>query len=368
VQFDGFTGMALLLAGDIGGTNTRLRLEEFTGTGAVTLHEDTYPSVNFTHLNDIVTRFLREANSLPPVAACFAIAGPVQNDKAYVTNVPQWGELNARDMEAVLKIKPIRLINDFAAIGYGIPALQPKDLVVLQDPKDSEDPQDSSQDSEDPLSVPPVMAVLGAGTGLGEALLVWQQEHNRYEVMATEGGHADYAPRTDLEIGLLKFLRSRHDRVSVERVVSGQGIFAIYEYLRSLDLTPASAEVEARLLQPDPSTQKVDPAAVVTNYSMAQSNPDREPDPLCVQTLELFVASYGAEAGNLALKSLPYGGLYIAGGIGARLLPLLQNGAFIENFLNKGRMRTILETLRVSLIANPNVGLMGAALYAQTLI
>jgi glucokinase len=327
--------MVRLLAGDIGGTKTLLRLEEVT-TEAVTLHEAAYVSADFAHLNAIVTRFLKEANSPPPVTACFAIAGPVQNNQSKVTNLA-W-QLDADQMQAELGIDCIQLINDFAAVGNGIPALQPKDVVVLQDR---------------PAMPKAPIAVLGAGTGLGEALLIWQQD--RYQVLATEGGHADYAPRTDLEIGLLQFLRSRHERVSVERVVSGQGIFAIYEYLRTLDSASLSAEVEAQISQKDPS-------AVISDHALAQS------DPLCVQALDLFVASYGAEAGNLALKSLPYGGLYLAGGIGAKILPKLQSGVFIESFLNKGRMRTILETLPVSLIANPNVGLMGAALYAQTFI
>jgi glucokinase len=327
--------MVRLLAGDIGGTKTLLRLEEFS-TQAVTLHEDTYASADFTHLNAIVTRFLKEADSPPPVAACFAIAGPVQNNQSKVTNLA-W-QLDAHQMQVELGIEQIQLINDFAAVGNGIPALQPKDVVLLQDR---------------PAVPKAAIAVLGAGTGLGEALLTWQQD--RYQVLATEGGHADYAPRTDLEIGLLQFLRSRHERVSVERVVSGQGIFAIYEYLRTLNLASVSAEVEAQILQTDPS-------AAIAEHALAQS------DPLCMQALDLFVASYGAEAGNLALKSLPYGGLYLAGGVGAKILPKLQSGVFIQSFLDKGRMRTILETLPVSLIINPNVGLMGAALYAQTLI
>jgi glucokinase len=327
--------MVRLLAGDIGGTKTLLRLEEYT-TEAVTLHETAYASADFAHLNAIVTRFLKEANSPPPVAACFAIAGPVQNNQSKVTNLA-W-QLDADQMQTELGIKQIQLINDFAAVGNGIPALQPKDVVVLQD---------------QPAVPQAPIAVLGAGTGLGEALLIWQQD--RYQVLATEGGHADYAPRTDLEIGLLQFLRSRHERVSVERVVSGQGIFAIYEYLRTLNPASVSAEVEAQILERDPS-------AVISEQALAQG------DPLCVQALDLFVGSYGAEAGNLALKSLPYGGLYLAGGVGAKILPKLQSGIFIESFLDKGRMRTILETLPVSLITNPNVGLMGAALYAQTLI
>ncbi|MCG9893587.1 MAG: glucokinase [Thermosynechococcaceae cyanobacterium MS004] len=333
--------MVRLLAGDIGGTSTRLRLvafeeESYTAPESGLLYEQQYPSADAEHLNLIVKQFLQEANSPLPIAACFAIAGPVKNDTAQVTNLP-W-ELDARQMEADLGIKTIRLINDFAGIGYGIPALQPADLVVLQDR---------------PAVANATIAVLGAGTGLGEALLVWQKK--RYEVLATEGGHTDYAPRTDLEIGLLQFLRSRHRRVSVERVVSGQGIFAIYEYLRSIPGASPSPVVEAQILKEDPS-------AVIAQQALADG------DPLCVQALDLFVANYGAEAGNLALKSLPYGGLYLAGGVGTKILPKLQNGLFLEHFLEKGRMRPILESLPVSLITNTNVGLIGAERYAQTLI
>lgn len=327
--------MALLLAGDIGGTKTLLRLVDFT-TEAVTLHEAVYPSANFRHLSVIVTQFLQEAQSAPPVAACFAIAGPVKNNQSQVTNLG-W-HLDVREMEAELKIQRVELINDFAAVGYGIPAMGAQDVVVLQDR---------------PAVPEAAIAVLGAGTGLGEALLVWQQGH--YTVLPTEGGHADYAPRTDLEIGLLQFLRVRHSRVSVERVVSGQGIFAIYEYLRSIKFAPASEAVEAQMLQEDPS-------AVIAQHALADSAP------LCSQALEMFIAGYGAEAGNLALKSLPYGGLYLAGGVGAKVLPKLLNGTFMKNFLDKGRMGAVLETLPVSLIINPKVGLTGAVLYAQTLL
>jgi glucokinase len=328
--------MTQLLAGDIGGTKTLLRLSQVTPTGLVTLHEASYPSAKFKHLSPIVRQFLSEAeNSDPIAAACFAIAGPVQNDQSLVTNL-SW-QLDARQMESDLEIAHIRLINDFAAVGYGILALQPEDVVVLQDrPRVSQAP----------------IAVLGAGTGLGEALLVWQGSD--YEVQPTEGGHTDFAPRTDLEVGIMTFLRSRHGRVSVERVVSGQGIHNIYEYLRNADFAVASDAVEAKFQQEDPS-------AVIAAHALANS------DALCTKALELFVAAYGAEAGNLALKSLPYGGLYLAGGVGAKILPKLQDGSFIENFLDKGRMRSLLEKMSISLITNPKVGLIGAALYAQKL-
>jgi glucokinase len=327
--------MMRLLAGDIGGTKTLLRLGELTAAGSVTLHEASYASGGFEHLSPIVRQFLKEADSSSPDIACFAIAGPVQDDRSVVTNLC-W-DLDARQMERDLGIAQIRLINDFAAVGYGILALEPEDFVILQDR---------------PTIDHAPMAVLGAGTGLGEALLI--SNESNYEVFPTEGGHGDFAPRTDLEVGVMTFLRARHGRVSIERVVSGQGIYHIYEYLRSAGIAPVSATVEAELQQEDPS-------AVIGRHALAKS------DALCTQALHLFVSLYGAEAGNLALKSLPYGGLYLAGGVGAKILPKLQDGTFMEGFLDKGRMRSLLENIRVSLIVNPKVGLIGAALYAQRL-
>ncbi len=328
--------MTRILAGDVGGTNTLIRLDEITPTGVVTCFEARYRSADYEHLIPMVAQFLQEAKSPPPDTACFAIAGPVVNDQSHVTNLG-W-HLDARQMEAELGIPEVRLINDFAAVGYGILALKSEDEVVLQDrPVVSQAP----------------IAVLGAGTGLGEALLMWKD--GMYHVLSTEGGHTDFAARTASEIGLLQFLQARHGRVSVERVVSGQGIYSIYEYLRTTGFVIPSPKIEAELTQGDP-------AAIISKYALDNS------DLLCIQALELFVGAYGAEAGNLALKSLPYGGLYIAGGVGAKILPKLQDGTFLDNFLDKGRMRSLLESMRVSLIVNPKVGLMGAAFYAQKLI
>lgn len=324
--------MTCLLAGDIGGTKTILRLVAAEAEGLRTLAEANYPSAHYDHLNTIIAEFLRAAGGGQPQRACLAIAGPVINQTARLTNLP-W-HLDARQMRAALDIPQIRLINDFAAVGYGIPALSPEDLCVLQ---------------AAPAQPQQPIAVLGAGTGLGEALLVWQQDH--YSVLSLEGGHADFPARTELEIGLLQFLQKRHGRVSVERVVSGQGIPAIYAYLCERQWAPESAEVRSQM-------QTEDPAAVIARHGLAKT------DKLCDQTLELFVAAYGAEAGNLALKSLPYGGVYIAGGIAPKLLPRIQDGTWIQNFLDKGRLRAILETIRVSVVLNPKVGLMGAALAA----
>jgi glucokinase len=324
--------MTCFLAGDIGGTKTILRLVAPAGQGLQTLAETTYASAQYPHLNQIVEEFLTAWGGERPQKACLAIAGPVINQTARLTNLP-W-QLERQPMEAALQIPSIRLINDFAAVGYGILALGPEDLSVLQD---------AAAIPQQPI------AVLGAGTGLGEALLVWQP--GGYEVLSLEGGHTDFPARTDLEIGLLRYLQKRHGRVSVERVVSGQGIPAIYDYLCTQGFAPESPTVRSQL-------QVEDPAAVIARHGLAKT------DPLCDQTLDLFMAAYGAEAGNLALKSLPYGGIYIAGGIAPKLLTRIQDGTFLENFLDKGRLRSLLANLRVSVVLNPKVGLIGAALAA----
>ncbi|PZD75164.1 Glucokinase [Acaryochloris thomasi RCC1774] len=325
-----------LLAGDIGGTKTILRLNQVEGDTTQTLAESTYPSADFDHLNPMIETFLATVDGERPQVACLAIAGPVLNDTCQLTNL-SW-QLNGRQMEKALEIPRIHLMNDFAAIGYGILALKDDDLKTLQD---------------QPIQAQSNIAVLGAGTGLGEALLVWQQEN--YQVLAIEGGHTDFPARNELEIGLLQYLQGKHGRISVERVVSGQGIYAIYEYLRDTHFAPESAAVKIAM-------ESQDPTAVVGQYGLKNS------DPLCTKAVEIFVSAYGAEAGNLALKSLPFGGLYIAGGVAPKLLPKLQDGLFLDSFLDKGRMEKLLKTIRVSVILNPKVGLMGAALFAERLM
>lgn len=324
--------MTRWLAGDIGGTKTILRLLQ---TDSPIVAEKIYPSASYPHLNHIIKDFLAEVGGEGPQAACLAIAGPVINNTCQLSNL-HW-LLDGEEMQASLGIPHVQLINDFAAVGYGILGLHPDDLVVLQD---------------QPAVPEGTIAVLGAGTGLGEALLFW--ERDQYKVIALEGGHTDFAARNPLEIGLLQFLLEQHQRVSVERVVSGMGIPVIYQYLRQSQFAPESPVVAAALAQEDA-------AAVIARHALAKT------DRLCEQTLEMFVAAYGAEAGNLALKSLPSGGVYIAGGVAPKILAKMEDGTFIANFLNKGRMRPLLEKMRVSLILNPKVGLLGAGLLAERL-
>ena len=344
----------LLLAGDIGGTKTILRLvEESEGGSRQTIYEALYPSRDFPDLVPIVERFLSAAgqklgNVPKPQKACFAIAGPVVNDTSLLTNLDWF--LEARRLEKELEIAKISLINDFAAVGYGILGLEAQDLQTLQDVT----PQ---------IDAP--IAVIGAGTGLGQGFLI--QQAGGYQVFASEGGHADFAPRTGLEFQLLQYLREKYDiqRISVERVVSGQGIVALYQFLRDREIAPEAPEIEQVIRTWEQETgrteKSVDPAAAIAKAALERS------DRLSEQTLQMFVEAYGAEAGNLALKLLPYGGLYVAGGIAAKILPLMKEGQFLRAFGQKGRVSPLLERVPVHVVLNPQVGLIGAAICASRL-
>lgn len=344
--------MTLILAGDIGGTKTILQLVEYSDQGSrQNLYEDTYPSRDFPDLVPIVQKFLSAATQklereVIPEKACLAIAGPVVNDTCVLTNLSWF--LDARDLEKDLEIAKISLINDFAAVGYGILGLETTDVCTLQVGK----PADNAP-----------IGVIGAGTGLGQGFLIPGQE--TYQVFASEGGHTDFAPRTELEFQLLQYLRSHYniDRTSVERVVSGQGIVAIYRFLRDRQLAQESPEIEQIVKNCDQETasseNRIDPAAAIAKAAMDKS------DILCQQTMQMFVEAYGAEAGNLALKLLPYGGLYIAGGIAAKIIPLITEGSFLGAFLQKGRVSPLLEKVPVRVILNPQVGLIGAVICAS---
>ncbi|MBN3922037.1 glucokinase [Nostoc sp. NMS4] len=341
--------MTLLLAGDIGGTKTILRLSETSDSEALhTIYQENYHSADFPDLVPIVQQFLLKANTRTPEKACFAIAGPLVNNTAKLTNLAWF--LDTERLQQELGIPQISMINDFAAVGYGISGLQKQDLYTLQI---------GNFQPEAPIGI------IGAGTGLGQGFLIKKGDY--YQVFPSEGGHADFAPRNEIEFQLLKYLLGRHDiqRISVERVVSGMGIVAIYQFLRdrqfateSPDIAQAVRTWEREVGQEEKS---VDAGAVIGTAALQGS------DRLSERTLQLFIEAYGAEAGNLALKLLPYGGLYIAGGIAPRILPLIQNSDFLLNFTQKGRMRRLLEEIPVYIILNSQVGLIGAALCAARL-
>jgi glucokinase len=353
--------MSVLLAGDIGGTKTILHLVQSEAGEAphmlpaqTTLYEQTYVSREFPDLVPMVRKFTAAAAAqlgyAPAIEkACFGIAGPVANNTSKLTNLI-WS-LAADRLERELSIQKVSLINDFVAVGYGVLGLAPEDLHTLQP---------ASADPHAPI------AVIGAGTGLGQGFAI-PQPNGQYHVYGSEGGHVDFAPRSALEFQLLRYLIEKYslDRVSVERVVSGQGIAAIYQFLRDREVSeesPAVAESfktwEHEIGRRD---KTVDLAAVISKAAQEGT------DYLCQETMRLFIEAYGAEAGNLALKLLPYGGLYIAGGIAAKNLALMQTGGFMEAFLHKGRMSTLLEKVPVHIVLNSQVGLIGSALCAAQL-
>lgn len=347
--------MTILLAGDIGGTKTILRLVQAESTIAsplptlTTLHECTYPSQDFPHLVPMVYQFMQEATSALgdapyPERACFGIAGPVIDNVSKLTNLG-W-QLDAEDLQQQLKIPRIQLINDFAAIGYGVMALSPEELHTLQ--AGEPDPQGA-------------IAIIGAGTGLGQGYVI--PHAKGFRVFATEGGHVDFAPRSELEYQLLRYLKDRLNvsRISVERVVSGTGIVGIYQFLRDRGVaeSPEVSQIYKVWQSEMGKEQKtVDLAAVISKHATEQT------DYLCGETMEVFISAYGAEAGNMALKFLPYGGLYIAGGVAAKNLALMQRGLFMDAFRSKGRVSAAIEKVPVHIVLNPHVGLLGSALCA----
>lgn len=351
--------MTRVLAGDVGGTKTILRLVEITdgarsiteiGSGLVTVSEATYPSREYVDLVPLVRSFLATAGVTKgsadyPVRACFGLAGPVKHGVSRLTNLGWF--LEDHRLAVALEIDRVDLINDFAAVGYGIVGLQASDFHCLQPGQ----PQPGAP-----------IAFLGAGTGLGQGYALPLDD--RLVVLPSEGGHADFAPRSPLEWDLLTYLLDKYgiSRLSVERIVSGAGLVAIYQFLRDRSGgggdTPADRAVrqwESETGRPDKS---VEPGAVISQAAIAGD------DSLCQQALDLFVAAYGAEAGNLALKMLPFGGLYLAGGIAPKILPALTSGLFLENFASKGRLGELLATVPVSIVLNPQVGLIGAAVCA----
>lgn len=338
--------MTLLLAGDIGGTKTILRLVEASDKPPLrTIYEERYRSGDFPDLVPIVQQFLLKANTPTPQKACFAIAGPIVKNTAKLTNLAWF--LDTERLQQELGIPQVSLINDFAAVGYGVLGLDKQDVLTLQAGKPN---------PEAPI------AIIGAGTGLGQGFLIKQGDN--YQVFPSEGGHADFAPRSELEFQLLKYLLDKHDiqRVSVERVVSGMGVVAIYQFLRDRRIGSESPEIAqiVRTWEQEAGRQEksVDPGAVIGKAALEKS------DRLCEQTMQLFVEAYGAEAGNLALKLLPYGGLYVAGGIAPKILPLIQQDRFLLNFTQKGRMRPLLEDIPLHVVLNQEVGLIGAAICA----
>ena len=342
--------MTYLLAGDLGGTKTLLRLVKAESPDRSEF-EYIYKSQEYTSLVSIAQEFLAAARTkfgskIVVQAACLAIAGAVIDRGSYLPNL-DW-HISADELQRELKIPHVELINDFAAVGYGIALLPSQDLHIIQ----TGNPQQNAP-----------RAVIGAGTGLGEGLLI----HNGtdYQVIPTEGGHTDFAVRSIQEFEFCQYLcrQQQVSRISNDRVISGRGIVAIYQYLRDSSHLQEHPEIASLVKLWESQTDPLaDPAALISAMAIAKT------DPLAQSTMQMFITAYGVEAGNLALKSLSYGGLYIAGGIAAKNLPLLTDGTFTTAFNDKGRVSDLLGNIPIYVILNPQVGLIGAAAQAVRLV
>jgi glucokinase len=318
----------LVLAGDVGGTNTRLALVE----GGEVRVERHYPSGGHAHLEDIVRMFL-EAVGGNPKAACFGVAGPVKNDVCRVTNLP-W-VVDGRAMEAALHIPKVRVVNDFYAAALGVTGLRAGHTLQIGG-------------TQHPVATGPI-AVLGAGTGLGVAFLFHNGLH--YEPVPSEGGHREFGPRNEREIRLLAWLQRKYGRASYERVVSGPGLRDLYAFL-------AEEQPGAIIPTTRAAMDAEDPAAVVTRLGL------QEKDVLCKLALDIFVGVLGAEAGNLGLQVVATGGVYVAGGIAPRMVPRLTDGAFRAAFDDKGRLSEVVKAIPCFLVQAPQLGILGAAVAA----
>lgn len=328
-----------ILAGDIGGTKTLLQLSQPKRGRFEKIYEKRYASADYDEFLPLVQDFVHYAHvetGLRAETACFGIAGPVSGRTAVTTNLP-W-KIDADELEKVFNIGKVRLINDFQSVGYGIEALEADDLVTLQ---------------AGTAAAQGTQVIIGAGTGLGQGFLVWQNDH--YEVVASEGGHSSFAPTNALQIELLKYLQQRYQWATWERAVSGRGLANIFDFL-----------VETQNLNPSPDMARAlaldDPAAVISRFALAKE------DAAAVQALDMFAELYGAQAGNLALLGLATGGVFVAGGVAPKIIAKLTDGAFIKAFLDKEEhMQGLLRAMPVKVIVNENVGLLGSAVAAARL-
>lgn len=321
----------MILAGDIGGTSTRLALFDAQGEQLKPVAEKKFPSKEFQGLEQVVDAFL-STQPRKVERACFGIAGPVQHGRVVTPNLP-W-VVDSAILAHELGLAAVSLLNDLEANAHGIAALKPADFVTLN--PGTPDAQGNA-------------AVISVGTGLGEAGLFWDGQTHR--PFACEGGHSDFAPRNALEAEMLLYLQAKHGHVSFERFLSGRGQLSIYEFLRDTGKGKETPEIVEEM-------KHADPAYVISKAAFSgRCN-------LCRQAQDIFVTIYGAEAGNLALKIMATGGVFIGGGIAPKIIAALKEPSFMEAFVSKGRMTPLLQAMPVRVIMQDTTALLGAARYA----
>ncbi len=325
----------MILAGDVGATKCNLALLERRAGLLEVLFRYRFPSADYPRLEDILSAFLLRAEAEVQGirgkkidAAGFGVAGPVIDNRVHATNLP-W-TVDGASAARSLGLKRVTLLNDLEATGYSLDHLQPSEICTL------------NEGTPVPKAT---MALIAAGTGLGEAILFWDRD--RYAVIPTEGGHTDLAPRTEKEIELLRFLKRRYQHVSFELVLSGRGFRTIHEFLDPARTHPGFED------------SGLDPAPIITGQALAATCP------ICVETLGIWTALYGAEAGNLALKALARGGVYVAGGIAVKILPKMKDGAFVRAFCEKSKFGPLLSQIPIRLVLNQEAPLLGAAAQAE---
>jgi len=321
----------MLIAGDIGGTTTRLALVSEKQGARKFIAEQEVRSGDYSGLEPIVEAFLT-ANNAQVTSACFDVPGPVIAGRAQLTNLP-W-DLDEATLCKNLKLQSVHLLNDLQAIAHAVPHLLPEDLAVINEGEKTENA---------------AIAIMAPGTGLGEAFLVWNS--SSYVACPSEGGHADFAPANHVQAGLWGFLTDRFGHASYERVCAGSGLPNVYDYLRSLDPASESKGFAAQLLAAHDRTPLIVEAALTKG----------EHNPLAAATLRIIFDVWGAEAGNLALKIMATGGIYIGGGIAPRMIPQLLTSGFMRAFTDKGRFAKLLGNVPVHVIMI-NAALLGAAI------
>ncbi|CAL1518278.1 glucokinase [Chitinophaga sp. MM2321] len=324
-----------LLAGDLGGTKTNLALFRSSEGELDVIREDTYASRDYASFSEMIQHFISQGNDPLPKRICIGVAGPVVNGKVELTNLSR--ELSEDEIRHSTGIKAVALINDLEATAYGLATLSPEQLTTLH---------------RGAVNNIGNMAIIAPGTGLGMAGLYWDGKN--HHPFPTEGGHSDFAPRTDLDILLLRYLQEKYEIASWERVISGPGILAIYQFLRDVKGMEETAELRDAM-------EEGDPAAVISKAALTGKTS------ICVKTMELFVRYLARESCNLVLKMKATGGLFLGGGIPPKIAQLLETGEFYHHYLQGDRMAELLAGVPIHIVNNDKSALWGAAYYAGLL-